>query len=186
MLEIKQKPHQRVVHHTNKFRPIIRAVQRLLIAMTILAVILITGALIYTWYNGKYGEQPKATATLPKKSASSRQPTKPSAIGKIGVSVQFLTSPIAPGENATITVRTNADANCTIKVEYNNVLAKDSGLVPKKANEFGMATWGWTVPIGTPLGKWPVTVTCANLKYSGMVIGDLVVTKTPTRPTVAN
>lgn len=176
MLEIKQKPHQKVARHSQKLRPVARLFRKFIITSFVLCLIFAGGALAYTWFDGKYGEPPKV-ATMPTKPAPTRAPTKASPTGRIGASVQFITSPIVPGENATITVRTNADANCTIKAEYNKVPAKDSGLMPKKADEFGMVTWGWTVPVGTPLGKWPVTVTCANLKNSGMVIGDLVVVK---------
>ncbi len=142
----------------------------------ILAVVLVSAGVIYTWYNGKYGEQPKVVSVM-KKPATSKGPTKPSPVSKVNASVQTITSPIAPGENASITVRTNADAKCTIKVEYDKIAAKDSGLVPKTADEFGMVTWAWTVPVAAPIGKWPVTVTCANLKNSGMVIGYLMVAK---------
>lgn len=178
MLEIKQKPHHRVVRSSKKLSPLFRALQKLMITCLILGVILVGAGMAYSWYNSKYGGSEVAVATL-KKPTPSRQPTKPSQTGQIGASLQSISSPIAPGDNASITVHTNADANCTIAVVYNKVPAKDSGLAPKKADELGLVTWGWTVPATTPVGKWPVTVTCANLKKSGVVSGDLVVTKTP-------
>ncbi len=179
MLEIKQKPHQRVVHHTSKLSPVLRGLRRVLIAATILALLFIVGALIYTWYTSKNSTPAEVTSISKlKKPTPVVSPTKPSPTARVSASVQLISSPVKPGDNATIAIRTNADANCTIKVEYNTVVAKDSGLIPKKANEFGVVTWAWTVPVGTPLGKWPVTVTCANLKNSAMVVGDLVVAKT--------
>jgi hypothetical protein len=178
MLEIKQTPRAKVAHHSNKtVRPVLRVLRNTAITIIVLAVLLVGIGVVYTWYNGKYGEQPKNTVAVKKTPVVSKGPTKPSPTSKVNASVQLLTSPITPGDNASINVHTNADAKCTIKVEYDKVTAKDSGLVPKTADEFGMVTWAWTVPVASPVGKWPVTVTCANLKNSGMVIGDLIVAK---------
>jgi hypothetical protein len=176
MLEIKQTRGQRVVHHSRKASPMLRAVRNVIVTMVILMGLFVGGGVVYTWYNGKYGEPPKVTATL-KKPVPSRSPSKPSPTGRVGASVQMITSPIAPGDNASITVKTNADAKCTIVVEYNKVVAKDSGLVQKVADDYGLVTWAWSVPVTAPAGKWPVTVLCANLKFSGQVIGDLVIKK---------
>lgn len=95
----------------------------------------------------------------------------------VGASVQLLTSPVAPGSNASITIKTLPITNCTISVVYDKTASKDSGLAAKISDEFGSITWAWTVEPTVPVGKWPVTVTCARGKKSGVVIGDLVVTK---------
>lgn len=79
------------------------------------------------------------------------------------------------GENASITIRTNPEAECAITVKYNNVAAVDSGLVTKLADEFGVASWSWTLAASAPAGKWPIEVNCKNKKYSGMVRTDIVV-----------
>jgi hypothetical protein len=55
------------------------------------------------------------------------------------------------------------------------VVAADPGLVKKTADEYGMVSWTWGVSRSVPVGKWPVTVTCAIGKHSGVVIGDLEV-----------
>lgn len=181
MLEIKKKPHQKVIHHGSKLRPLLHALRRVVTGVLVIGLILTAIGFAYTWYNSKYGEEPKVTATL-KPKPKPRERVKPSPTGPVNASVQSLTTPIMPGSNASITVHTNADANCTITVEYNKVASKDSGLIPKKADDMGLVTWGWTVPANTPVGKWPVKVTCANLKKSGMVIGDLVVTNEAPKP----
>lgn len=176
MLKIKQKPHHRVIHNSKRLSPILRITRNVFVATFMLGGLLVGAAAAFTWYNGAYGEQPKVTATI-RKPVKSKAPVQHSPTARVGASIQMLSSPVSPGENATMTVRTNTMANCTIKVEYNNKPAVDSGLVPKKSDEYGMVTWGWTVPAGTPLGKWPVTVLCANQKNSGQVIGDLVIVK---------
>ncbi len=166
-----------MAHHSHRtLKPALRIVRNIALTIVVLSGILIGCAALYTWYSGKYGEPPKAVVVA-KAPVVKHTPTKPSPTGRIGASVPMLTSPVAPGENASINVHTNADAKCTIKVEYNKVVAVDSGLVPKTADEFGTVLWTWTVPATAPVGKWPVTVTCANLKNSAVVIGDLVVAK---------
>jgi hypothetical protein len=94
--------------------------------------------------------------------------------------VEVLTSPVAPGENAMISVKTNPTSTCKISVIYNNVPDTDSGLVPHKADSFGTVNWAWTVPKNTPLGSWPVTVTCQYYTKSAVVSQDLRVEKANT------
>lgn len=157
-----------------------RVIRNTILTCVVLLLVFVGGGLLYTWYMGKHSpasvsvKAPKPTAqkTTP---ISPHQP-KPDAV--IGASVQYITSPVTPGMNASITVKTNAGAKCTIVVEYDKVASKDSGLVPKIAEEFGMVTWAWTVEASAPLGKWPVKVTCANVKNSAVVKGDLEVVKT--------
>ena len=102
---------------------------------------------------------------------------KPAENAPVGVSIQTLTTPIVPGSNASVVIKTNPSATCTIKVEYNGVASKDSGLAPKVADDFGTITWAWTVELAVPEGKWPVSITCIKGKLSGVVLGDLVVSK---------
>jgi hypothetical protein len=60
-------------------------------------------------------------------------------------------------------------------VEYNDVPSADSGLKPKTADDFGIVSWAWTVEATTPVGEWPVDVTCVFNDQSAMVRGKLVV-----------
>ena len=76
-----------------------------------------------------------------------------------------------------MTVKTNAGSTCKIAVVYNNVPEVDSGLAPKKADDFGTVSWAWTVPKNTPLGSWPVTVTCQFYDKSAVVSQDVRVEK---------
>jgi hypothetical protein len=175
MLAIKRKTRHQVVRHGS---PILRRIRATFVAFAMLALVFLGAAWAYAWYSGSNSQEVKVAA-VPTPKPKQQGPNKPSPTQAVNAAVQSLTTPIMPGENASITVHTNADANCTILVEYNKVAAKDSGLVPKKADDYGLVSWGWTVPKGTPLGKWPVTVTCANLKKSGVVIGNLEVSNKP-------
>jgi hypothetical protein len=151
----------------------------MVLSIVVLAVVFVGGGLGYTWYMGQQPVDTTAAIAEPvvTKPAPEIKPVKPSANAKESASVQMLTSPVAPGANASISVKTNPASKCTIKVEYNKILSTDSGLTAKTADEFGMVSWTWTVEETAPLGKWPVKVTCTYNKKSAFVQGDLKVAK---------
>lgn len=147
------------------------------LAMLVLLLIAATTGVGYVWYSGQQETVIATEAPVPAK----RQEIKPAKVAEnapVGVAIQMLTSPVIPGSNAAMTVRTTPKASCQIKVEYNKVASTDSGLVTKQADEFGIVGWSWTVPAGAPLGKWPATVTCSFNKKSAVVVGDLEVVRT--------
>ena len=133
----------------------------------------------YVWYMGQ-NEDPVAFQEPVKATGGARISERPKLPpdAAIGASVQDMTSPVVPGSNASVTVKTNPEATCVIEVMYGTVQAVDSGLVEKKADEYGIASWAWTVPSNTQLGTWPVEVTCKNAKNTAMVRNDLRVVKT--------
>ncbi len=151
--------------------------RRTVTGVFVLAVLLAGAGAGYTWY---MGEQ-KTAAFVAETPVPSRRiemkPTKQDPNANVGVSVQTLSSPVQPGQNASISVRTNQLANCTILVKYGEVIANDSGLAKKTADEYGTISWSWTVPANAPLGKSPVKVDCANKTKSGSVTGDLIIAK---------
>ena len=91
------------------------------------------------------------------------------------MAVQTVTSPVQPGSNASITIRTNPAAVCTISVKQAEAKMEDSGLSKKTADEFGMLSWAWTVKPTDPVGKWPINITCKNKKYSAVVVSEVLV-----------
>ena len=105
---------------------------------------------------------------VPQQSPKKIDPNAP-----VGVYIQTFNSPIIPGENAMLGVHTTPGATCVIKVEYNKVPVKDSGIADKVADEYGVASWSWTIPVDAPVGKWPVDITCSYGKNSGYMRGDL-------------
>ena len=157
-------------------RRIVRFARNVSIGIGVLLLVFLAAGVAYTWYMGKNNvaveEEPLVSVDT---NLPLIVPSIPAADATIGVSVQMLTSPIAPGSNATIAIKTNAKASCKITVFYNNIASTDSGLYEKIADEYGVASWTWTVEPSAPVGKWPVTVTCANEAKSAVVIGDLVI-----------
>lgn len=158
-----------------KFR-VPKSVTVSLITAAVLIIVLVGGGIAYVWYAGQHVPPDQVADQVPT-TTKKVEPKRPAADPKspVGVSVQSINA-AAPGENASITIRTTPDAVCEIAVEYNKVPVKDSGLIKKNADEFGMATWTWTVDTAAPLGRWPVKVTCTHHEKSGMVQGDLEVT----------
>lgn len=143
----------------------------------ILLVLIIAVGVGYTWFMGQTSPAPVAKVEAPKNKQPAVKHVTVAENAPVGASVQMLTSPVAPGSNASITIKTLPITNCTVSVVYDKIASKDSGLAPKISDEFGSITWAWTVEPTVPAGKWPVTVTCARGKKSGVVIGDLVVSK---------
>ena len=153
---------------------ILRSIRNIAISFVVILVLAVGAGAGYTWYMGKQ----KVASTVvaePVQASPVIKPTKPAENTSVGVSVQSLLTPITPGSNTSITIRTTPSATCTISVVYKDVPSTDSGLKAEQADDFGMATWTWTVGVSVPLGKWPVKVTCTYNKKSGVVQGDLVV-----------
>ena len=156
---------------------IIRLVRNIFISIVVLLVVFVGAGAAYTWYVGQDTAEVDSIIDTPveTKSAPIIKPVKQAANAPTSASVQMITSPIAPGSNASMIVHTNPDSSCTILVTYNKVPSKDSGLVLKTADEYGIVSWAWTVESSVPLGKWPAKVTCVHNDKSAVVIGDLVV-----------
>lgn len=134
-------------------------------ALSVLVLILffIGAGVVYTFFSGQ--QEPKASKPAKKVSQEDYKPIKPKAVdpkGPVGIAQESITSPVAPGANAAVTIKTKPNALCHIAVTYNNVPSTDSGLSPKKADAFGSVTWTWTVGPNTPVGAWPVSLTCAE------------------------
>lgn len=155
-----------------------RPIRHALISGTVLIVLFIAAGIIYTFVADRTGSKPPpARAATAESSIAEPKPTPPSPNAPEGVSVSSLTSPVAAGSNAALTVQTNPGSTCTIAVVYNGVASKDSGLAAKPVGAYGVVTWSWTVEPTVPPGSWPVAVTCVYHGRSGVVQTNLQVTK---------
>src|SRR5438552_1367136 len=61
------------------------------------------------------------------------------------VKLVSLTSPVSPGNDATITITTAPNAKCQITVLYKSGPSKAQGLFPKSADSQGQVSWTWRV-----------------------------------------
>ena len=113
-------------------------------------------------------------ATLGPTAAPTAVPT-PTPV-PLDVTKGSMTSPVARGDKATLTIHTAVGADCKIVVEYDSGPSQASGLVEKTASEAGDLTWTWSVGRTTKVGKWPVTVTCFKGDREGTLETSLEVT----------
>lgn len=152
-----------------------------IVGIFVVALLLVGGGFAYTYFLGPDGTQTADAVQQPARNEPRKvaEPPKQNPDAPIGASVQTLTSPVAPGSNASLAVRTGQLAKCKVSVVYGSVSSTDSGLLPKTADEFGSVSWSWTVGAEVPEGKYPVKVDCANAagSKSAFVQADLVVAK---------
>lgn len=155
----------------------VKIIRNLLIWAMVLLVLLVGGGVAYTWYMGQNTALTAAAIAKPVEVVADTivKHVQPSEKAKESAAIQFLTSPLLPGSNASVVVKTNPYSECKITVEYNKIASTDSGLGPKTADDWGTISWTWTVEDSVPLGKWPVKVTCTWSGRSAVVIGDLTV-----------
>lgn len=156
-----------------------KSVRNACISAAVLLVLLVGGGVAYTYFMGPDGTQlgAQAASVVTSPEAGAPKPVKPAPNAKESASVQSITSPVTPGSNTSIIVKSNAGSKCSVAVVYGTTPSTDSGLTPKVADEYGNVSWTWTVGSSVPLGTWPVTVTCVYNTRSAVVKGDLVVQK---------
>jgi hypothetical protein len=154
------------------------------IIVGVLLVLAIGVGLLYVWLMGLQSKPSTTTTT----SETTKQPAfltphkLPDNV-QIGSSIQSLSSPISPGDNASLTVRTTESAVCAVKIihldDFQKELARvtDSGLVDKTADDFGMVTWTWTMPSDAAIAKWTADIFCTRGDKSTHSVGEIVVKK---------
>ena len=142
-----------------------------------LAILVGGGGFIAGWWDGPQQEH---SAVLAKQTGVTSTPSIAKASTEpLSVTIQSLLTPVPQESNASMTVKTAAGANCTIKAVYAGVASRDEGLVAKTANASGSVDWTWTVEQSAPLGTWPVTVTCTRDGQSVTARGSIVVSEPP-------
>lgn len=156
-----------------------KRVRNVAISAVVLLILVVGGGVGYIWYMGQQAVPSESGSVSAEEAPVNPTPKRvqPAANAPASAAIQMLSSPVAPGSNASIDVKTNPGAKCTILVLYDKVASKDSGLNQKVADEYGLVSWTWTVEQTVPLGKWPVKVTCAHNKLSAVVQDDIVIAK---------
>ncbi len=148
-----------------------------------LALVVLIGGGLFAWVWLQKPAEPKAATdtaahqpVLPNLAAQKLAPNVP-----IGSSVQSITTPVTPGSNASVTLRTAEGAVCSIKVvhldPYQKELARvsDTGLADKTADAYGMVTWTWTMPPNAAIATWKADMYCKRDSQSTHSIGEIVV-----------
>jgi hypothetical protein len=94
---------------------------------------------------------------------------------QLEVKLVSLTSPVSPGNPATITVSTTPGANCLITVFYMSGPSKAQGLFPQSADTQGQVSWTWLVGSNTTPGNWPIHITCTAQDQKRTLEASLIV-----------
>jgi len=81
------------------------------------------------------------------------------------IDVVFLTSPVSPGEYATIEVKTLPNELLGIEVHYKSGKSEAAGLVPKRADDEGNVWWTWKVGTRTTPGRWEIVIASLNMDW---------------------
>lgn len=158
----------------------IRTALKIFLSAMVLLLFLVVAGILYIRYADNQQNTEQSVPLPEPPSPPVIEPPKLSPKAKESVVVQTITSPVKRGSEASITVKTNPKSECKIKVSYKDkndkdVEYKNSALIDKKVDEFGVVSWDWPVYNSAPVGKWAVTVTCFYYKQSGVVIGDMLV-----------
>lgn len=168
---------EQVAHKHHVRRRWRRRSKKIALIVLIFFVLFSIGGFVYTWYMGQQEVEPALdVSTLPSKQPQRELPetTKNS---QVGVSVQSFTSQARQGDNVTLAIKTLRGAACSIVFTYNddNERSKDTGLIPKIADDYGYVDWTWTVSPSVDDGTWPVEVVCANGSKHAYLRSDLAV-----------
>ena len=154
-----------------------QAIRRMVSIPLVVIALIGVPALGYAWYQAQQSEVSAEPVVKPASTKSPISPTEPPKNAKVGISVGSFVSPVRSGQNSSISIKTLPGAACSISYTYNadKKVSKDTGLTPKVADEFGVASWTWTVTTDTRPGAWPVEITCARNGSSAYSKSDLVI-----------
>jgi len=163
------------------YRRVWRSVRAVVLTIVLLAFLIGGAYIVLLWLNKPQAvtlEMPVAKNDQNPSFIESRKPPKDVAIGS---SIQALSTPVTPGSNASLTLRTTESALCAIKVVMLDLELRetarvaDGGLSDKKADDFGVVTWTWTMPASAKLGKWQADINCMRDSKSTRSIGEIEV-----------
>lgn len=80
-----------------------------------------------------------------------------------------LTSPVARGHDARITVRTAPHTQCMLLVYYKSASNSVNLAVPKRSDKEGQVSWTWRVTPEITPGTWPITVHCTDESHGNVI-----------------
>jgi flagellar basal body-associated protein FliL len=108
-----------------KFR-VPKSVVRALVSVVVLLVLIAGAGIGYVWYMGQHpAKLPQQQETVAAAKKADLKPIKPAPNAKESASIQSLTSPVAPGDNAMVTIHTLPDSVCVISVVYDKTASTD-------------------------------------------------------------
>lgn len=161
----------------------LKALRNLGIIIAVLVLIVAAVYVVMLWLNKPqvaHVAEPDATNQQNPAFIAPRKPPQDVAIGS---SIQAISSPVSPGSNASLTIRTTESAVCSVKVVRIDAEMReaqrvsDSGLIDKTADDFGVVTWTWTMPADAVIAPWQADINCTRGTKSTRSIGEIIVQK---------
>ena len=86
----------------------------------------------------------------------------PAPTDEVSLEIVSVTSPVNPGNYATLEARVTPEAQCSITVYYKSGPSTAQGLYPKQADNNGDVFWTWKVGSRTTPGSWRIVVTATH------------------------
>lgn len=157
-----------------------RVFRKAIIGSIIMVILLVGAGFGYTYYVDKHNnaELKSSTTAADQQQGETITPGKPSPNAPEDASLEVLTTPIARSQTDMVSIKTQAYSTCSIVVTYlGGLVAHDSGLTPKTADDFGTVNWNWNISPTAPIGQGQVKITCDFYKKSAMVEGNFQVTQ---------
>lgn len=154
-----------------------KSMRQAVFAGVALFIVLTVAGMSYSLFSNNTGPvSPKSTtSTVGADSFRPIVPKNPPANARESAAVESATTLVSHGSAASISVRTLPGSKCTIKILYNNTPAIEPGLGAQVADNFGSATWNWTVGPDAPLGMWPANITCSYQGKTAVVQANIEV-----------
>ena len=177
LAQVRNRAHKSTSKKDNKLRQL----WKLLITVIVLTIILIGIGVLLLWFLEPNNVDRTIELAAPSQKPEFTKPRKSGPNIPIGSAVQSVSSPISPGDNASLSIRTTEGAACSVKVVLLDPHGKeisrvdDSGLMDKKVDDFGLVTWTWTMPDGASLGEWKGDVVCVRDEMSTRSAATIVV-----------
>lgn len=154
-----------------------KTVRNTAISVLVLLMLFVGAGVAYVLFVGGTDTDAKNVQPSTTPDTGLPKPHTPAPNAPESAGLESIFTPVKSGQNTSMIVKTLPGSTCSIAFTYNNVASKDSGLIPKKADEYGSVSWSWTVDSSVPIGKWPAKVTCVYGKKSAIVVGNIEVTK---------
>ncbi len=103
----------------------------------------------------------------------------------LALSIKSLTSPVLQGNKATLVVKTDPGARCSLSVKLPAGQTPPSNLTDKTAGKNGEVSWTWTVAKTLPAGSYAIQVSAAYEGKTASQNTNLVVTAPAPAPAPA-
>jgi hypothetical protein len=147
-----------------------RGVSRVLTSALVLLFVIVILGVVYVYFSGSSGPLPsQEDKPIEEISTSTIKPQKPSEAVPESASVTLISTPVKPGAAMDMAVQTLPQSKCQASVSSKSTRQAVAGPKPAIADDFGAASWNWTISKSSPAGEYSVEITCSYHKKVAVV-----------------